>query len=1008
MFRFLPVFLFLIMAISHVQAEETEETSIVFLEIKNNNHIFYSDELFEIIDLFDYILIPVNRLSSHLELSLNFNIDEKILLLTHEPSGKTGKISFTNGNYSDLPEIEHKTPVLQEGEFFIAPEFLEFLTGKEFEWNIRRQELYIHVDWEIPETGEEIEEQDQKPQEFQTLDLSPTHYGKDVSLGSIHYGISGEGRWDREGDFSAFTDKNVFVHGRYNDWALSLGVSSRFIFSEPTWDTEVSLPLIRASMIDNHRIVLGDSRVTFPNTIGSKNLRGIIYSNPPYLTNKTSSRFLVKGEAKKNEWVYLYVNKEKFGKKYMEEDGEFSFKNVPLREKRTNLIHILREKPDGEIIEKTKELAGHRRILEEGISEVKFAAGAYKGTNDADFQGRLTGLRFYRAINNWSSFNLELLGREVQESEGWQPFEVGGKAGLSIRPIKNLIITSDFLFGGELKKLRGGFSGKATYTFPRGVLQSDYSYIPQKASQLSKKNPGQKLQISGEYDFSQKWSSFFRGSLNRSIEDMQFYSTLRGNLGVIYRDRWEGTNSLTGILGKGEKDVDIGFDELVRAEFNEIGAELGRRRRTSTYESRTNLRYVSSDLDLVEDSTLTEQRLDLNNSFSGRVGANTRIYNNLDFSMLWLEKDLVQGEAEINAGFRWTPNLQTFIQGTGTTQIQTDPENPENLNIGESTAGVAFRRFFPAGSSFGLKGSYNMLHYLNDSYFSLGFDLAHDWGDDKYSFNLNFETNSPVDRRETFQFSAGVGFSWKLPSQAKIELKGQRIYPNLFEEKPDHSISISYNHALGFADGEIFGKSYSRRNTHEPTVTGIVFLDKNQTGDYSEGDPVLTDIPMALGGRRERTDETGQFKFERVRPGVYPLHFDMSSLEADYSVITEEKIVEIRENENLFFYFGLTLNGSISGKVFLDRNASGTFDEGDEPLQWISLVLNSGEKTVFTRSDGSFYLENIPLGKHEIKVSNEDLPPNTGLVEDKIIVEITREKLEKGEILIPVRYGLNN
>ncbi len=992
-----------------VNGAHFEDVSFVTLEIKKDHYVFQAEEYFEIIDLFDYILLPANQLSIFLPIELSFDREKEVLKIIHETSKKSGEVDFKNGIYPDFPDLNKKTPILYEGDFFVAPEFLEKITGKGFEWNSRRQKLYVHVDWEIPEKErEEGPIERDRPQEPETLELKPTHYGQDITLGSIHYNITGEGRWDKEGDFSSHSRQNVFFHGRYHDWAISLGLSSGFSLYEKETENHLSVPLIRALYLDDYRIVIGDSRVNFPLTVGNKNLRGILYSNPAFFTRKDIPRVKVTGEAQEDEWVYLLVNGEKINKQYMSESGQYSFANVPLQNKRTNLIQIIREKPSGELVEERREIGGHVRILEKGIGEVKFAAGSFQRSNEQESQGRLIGLQLNEALDERSSFNLGLLGREVLTQDSWEPFELGGIAGFSLQPLKSLILTGDFLFGGEVENLKGGLASSLVYTLSRGYFSTSYKYIPDEITEIVDKNSGKQFQLGGEYDFSPRWSSFFQGNFRESIGDRPFYSIPQARLGFSYRDAWEGATTVSGILGTGQRDLETGQDELTRAEFDEYGLNISRQRRTEVFSSRSSLDYSETDFYFPQASSHSEQKLDLVSNMSWRIRETIRFNSAFDLSLLWKEKELIQGEAELNSGFRWNPTLNTFVRGTGSALVEASNNLSSELNLRESKASFSLRRFLRAGSSFGVEGSYNILHYIQDSYFTLGFDLAHQWQEGKYTAGLNFTAKSPVERRDTYQLSAGLELGWKLPSEILLEFQAQRIYQNLFEEQPEHSLSVSISHALGFSGKEIFGQSYSSRGTHQPTIAGIVYLDRNQTGEFNEGDPVLKNIPMALGGRRTETDVRGEFKFERVNPGVYPLHFDLGSLLADYSVITEEKIVEIRENENLFFYFGLTLNGSISGRVFLDRNASGTFDEGDEPLSWIALEIETTGETAFSRSNGEFYIENVPLGQHQIKVVTDGLPPNTTPKEKTIPVEITREDLEKGEILIPIRYKVDN
>ena len=139
-------------------------------------------------------------------------------------------------------------------------------------------------------------------------------------------------------------------------------------------------------------------------------------------------------------------------------------------------------------------------------------------------------------------------------------------------------------------------------------------------------------------------------------------------------------------------------------------------------------------------------------------------------------------------------------------------------------------------------------------------------------------------------------------------------------------------------------------------------------------------------------------------PGIYTLNFDFNSLDADYTPVTKEKVIRVKKNENMAFNYGLTMNGSVSGMVFIDKNANGKKDGDEEPLQWIGFTLN--EKTIYTDKRGEFYFENIPLGEHSLTIIKESLPKGmVSKVGNSFKVKIRKEDLDVRDIFIPLVYN---
>lgn len=103
------------------------------------------------------------------------------------------------------------------------------------------------------------------------------------------------------------------------------------------------------------------------------------------------------------------------------------------------------------------------------------------------------------------------------------------------------------------------------------------------------------------------------------------------------------------------------------------------------------------------------------------------------------------------------------------------------------------------------------------------------------------------------------------------------------------------------------------------------------------------------------------------------------------------------------------MSGTVSGRVFIDSDVNGTRDEGDESLGTIGLEIEELGKKVYTRNDGTFYFEKIPLGEYTLSVLPDTLPANMRVLGEKQTkVVIAEDDLDIKDIDIPLVYGSEN
>ena len=84
--------------------------------------------------------------------------------------------------------------------------------------------------------------------------------------------------------------------------------------------------------------------------------------------------------------------------------------------------------------------------------------------------------------------------------------------------------------------------------------------------------------------------------------------------------------------------------------------------------------------------------------------------------------------------------------------------------------------------------------------------------------------------------------------------------------------------------------------------------------------------------------------------------------------------VEVGRNRHATVYFPLVASSSIEGRVFIDGNQDGFFQETEEPLEQIAVILNPGEQFRRTNADGAFRFEQLLSGPYTVTMHREDLP----------------------------------
>jgi hypothetical protein len=194
------------------------------------------------------------------------------------------------------------------------------------------------------------------------------------------------------------------------------------------------------------------------------------------------------------------------------------------------------------------------------------------------------------------------------------------------------------------------------------------------------------------------------------------------------------------------------------------------------------------------------------------------------------------------------------------------------------------------------------------------------------------------------------------------------------------AITLSYTRQLngpweqGFLM-KLLGRYYS-------TIKGRVFADLNADGKDDPQEPGIPSVKLQLeDGRTEETDQNGNFRFDRVKPGRVNVRLVADDLGTRLRASTagqQEITLSSRETANVSF--GVVDFGFIAGRVFNELQP-GAADSSDQPgingvrIKLIPLSRTMPPLTRVTDGSGSFEFRNLTPGKYAVQLDEETLPP---------------------------------
>ena len=987
---------------SNRQDPEDFGTNIALLFIKTGETVVYQDPYFELLDLGDYLLIPVNRLASQLDLGVSYQRSEDKIVLTNNLTQKQAEIYLEDKIYriDGQSLVSNQSPLFLARDFYVSIPFLEFFLEADINWDFRFQALTINVkEGLFKDRSTTMGPEKSAPG---TSTESPPQKGPPFALSSIRYKFGLEHREEEECPETLDGFFKLRLDGYAGEWAVSAAGIADYDFYDHSLTPD--LPLLRAKYHkDDELIIIGNAELDLEKTIGKKELWGVHYMTPDYQDqNKLIAYTDVSGVAATGDQVLLYVNDRLWQTAQPNPDGNYLFANVPLKVNRVNQIRVVIQTADGETSETTQAVAASPRIMKQAGNELLVASGLYKQKELDEWQGAMVGYRQKTALSENTTYNQEttiFVPYNQYPDQGY----IGSDTGVAFRLNKNLICTLDWLIGGEVQTdVKTGFESSLLYCLEKGYFEGIISYLPATVTQGVDSRPGQGVTILSEHELTSDLTFNTKGYTTKSTPESHPWTLDGANLMLTKRFGKHSQNSLAGGIGKEWMTRKVQTGTL---EADETSATIKYIRREKIVGTKAEAEFVDTAYLLNDNDPYRLQNLNTKSDLTVSIARNFLFGVAFDTENTWREKTYTALSLLGETDAKWSITDDTLL--IGNVKLEGSKKTDSSFQIEQFKTGLYLHHFFtPHLNVFAEANRVSELPFYtqdeNYLYTTARLGLTYHVPDRTGKFSGQLGYRSPVGSRMVPQWSSVFTYEKELSSAFLLELAFERHYDTLWDQDPEHVIRFSIGRALGFADGKIKPYRYSEEDD-TTRIGGKVYLDINGNGQFDADDQPLDGIKILVDGRIAETNQDGEYIFSSLPPGIYRVYFHLPSLPANYTPVTEPQLIRLREQENFFVDFAVTVNGSISGKVFIDANANGRQDGNESPLPWIGVILDEGQQKVFTDSDGSFYFEGVALGAHTVTLDPQSLPTGLTITGYEVkTVFLTEEALDYPGLQFPL------
>lgn len=989
------------------------ETNIVLLTLLEDNHLVENDPFFELYYFpdHDYILLPANLLSPYLAVEMNFQ--RELGLLTLSKNNLEVKIDLSARKYLGHENWDQEKIIIFGGEFYLSKSVFEYLTDYQISWSNSLQELTITGDFTKDDfSTDEFESESKKKQKLKDQDQFSGEKLAGFTLNSVHYRVGFELSEDDLFESQQELTTELNFYGRFKNWAYSLNNDFNYNLKSNNFDYKLD-NLELKSCENNNLLIIGDYDFNFAKTIVQNEMQGIYYRIPEKLSYKLIPYTEIEIPVELDDEVSIYVNNKFVHKEIIKATGNYQFKNIELRLNYLNKIEVVKLSAAGEEIKELKYLAGSTTILQSGIKETEFLMGRYRNTSysdDNDWEGNFIALRSNYALNRRLTFHTETAYLTKQDIDRNILTTV---TGISLRAADRTVINLDFLAGGESDNLQLGSEISILYALINGYCRAVYLNVPPEVEDYLTQEEGTNISLNFKFDLNKRFSmqsivGQHKTLVTDDIEEIDYYI-----LRLIDNPDWRHYRSFSLYYQK-----ELSYFPFLEYN-NELYGALANNKRPgiglaynlygNSYRIAADLKHYRNNIEFTnEQSPLYKQLL---NESTAEVNIYKRLGENLLFSLGYDgEKDKYDdqsydyersydGQLKLSLGERTAITLSAER-----TKEDEDELNEDNENIADLETIKSLSLNYYWNSDYSIKAElkdYSSTNLIDYQSFYLG--GSYYFPVNPGSITLFGEYILPVEGENGISF--GISYDKVFTNKNELTIELAREYNDYQLEGYENYLTITYSQAFAFL-GDIIIKDNFNDRSPRSIVAGYVYLDQNYNGIMDAGEKRLNNIPMRLGNMISRTNKDGLFIFKPYFNDLYLLDFDYRNLIADYTPVTKKIMLKIKDNQSLNYNFALTINGSVAGKVFIDKNANNIKDQNEEYLAWVGLEIPDLKQKDYTNQGGNFYFENVPLGTHILKILPESLPagmrPLNGY-EYKIF--ITEAQLDYHNLDLAIVYG---
>jgi len=141
---------------------------------------------------------------------------------------------------------------------------------------------------------------------------------------------------------------------------------------------------------------------------------------------------------------------------------------------------------------------------------------------------------------------------------------------------------------------------------------------------------------------------------------------------------------------------------------------------------------------------------------------------------------------------------------------------------------------------------------------------------------------------------------------------------------------------------------------------------------FGPGDVPLRGLHVALNGTRAAvTDSRGRFAFPLLERGTYEVRLDPAGLPATQGCHSTVQRVTVSGLAVRTVSFAVCEMGQIAGRVFLDENRNGAYDDDDRSMPNIIVFLQDDvERLTVSNAKGAYLLANVEPGTYRMGIRN--------------------------------------